>query len=61
MFDIKMYYSLVSVQSNIGMLSTRFSINEIRNIKMFYRLKQCKAILECLAPGSIKKDKEIFV
>ena len=27
---------------------------------MFYRFNQCKAIYECLALGSIKKDKEIF-
>ena len=41
MYDIKMLYLTESVQSNIGMLSTKFSINELRNIdiKLFYLIE----------------------
>ena len=38
MFDIGMFNLTESVQSNIGMLSTKFSINEYRNVWYWNKL-----------------------
>ena len=56
-------FSSLHVQSNVGMLSTKFSINGYMKyliIKMYYiLLNQSKVMLECLALNSVQMNKDL--